>query len=94
MSGRYDQGAAYLAVQTYVNRREDMPQTKKALREHVKGGGTVWLISSSANTFGGFEGLATSLPAGTVFTVVGPDPERKRSWYANVECIDGKVKVS
>lgn len=66
--------------------------TKKALREGIAAGHHVRLHSTSM--FGGYDGLAIDLPENMVFTVVGPDPHTKRSWYANVQKKKGKVTVS
>lgn len=66
--------------------------TKKALREAIKEGREVYLYSTSA--FGGWSGSAKELPEGTTFTVVGPDPERRRSWYASVTRKGGAIKVA
>lgn len=81
----HDQGGAHLLPQI---RR---PATKKALREALLADpASVRLVTTSA--FGGFAGRATELPAGLTFNVVGPDPYRKRSWYASVERkADGSV---
>ncbi len=35
-----------------------------------------------------------SLPQGYTLTVVGPDPYNKRTWYASVTVVNGKIKVS
>lgn len=34
------------------------------------------------------------IPSGVKLTVVGPDPFRSRKWYATVEMVNGKAKVS
>lgn len=58
--------------------------TKKALKEAIKERPTaVWLFSTSA--FGGWSGFASDLPPGATFNVIGPDPYKKRSWYATVK---------
>lgn len=75
---RHDQGGAHLLPQV---RR---PLTKRALREALAGDASaVRLVTTSA--FGGFAGRATELPPDLSFVVVGPDPYRKRSWYASVQ---------
>lgn len=44
-----------------------------------------------------FDGAGTvtvaELSPGTTLSVVGPDPFRKRSWYASVQVVNGKVTV-
>ena len=79
----------------------DLFPTKKSLRdamtanpEHV-----TFIVTSplGGDLFGGryCDGAKLAeLPAGVKLSVVGPDPERSRKWYATVEVKAGKVKVS
>lgn len=41
-----------------------------------------------------FYGTGEALEAGVKLAVVGPDPFTNRSWYATVERVNGKLKVS
>jgi hypothetical protein len=41
-----------------------------------------------------FMGTGELLEAGVKLSVVGPDPFANRSWYATVERVNGKLKVS
>lgn len=68
--------------------------TKKALKEALT-------VSESAVYFDGtsqmgpqFHGSGEELKEGTRLSVVGPDPYTSRKWYATVERINGKLKVS
>lgn len=36
----------------------------------------------------------SKLERGVTLVVVGPDPHTKRTWYAKVELVNGKIKVS
>lgn len=70
-------------------------QTKKALKEAVASdASTIFLYSTG---LGGpqFNGLASQLPDDMEFLVVGPDPFKKRNWYATVKHgRDGKLTVN
>jgi hypothetical protein len=59
------------------------PRTKSLLREAVKASpGDVYLEETSV--FGNeFEGWLSEAPEGR-YAVVGPDPRRKRSWFATI----------
>lgn len=75
----------------YVN--GSRPKTKKALKEAVAANlQSVELEATSVfgNEFGG--SLANA-PDGKYY-VVGPDPYRKRSWYAQIVKQGGSVKVN
>lgn len=68
-------------------------KTKTALKKAIKDEpDQVYLYCTSFT--GGWCGLASDLPEGTQFNVVGPDPHTKRDWYANVTKSDGKLRVS
>lgn len=81
----HDQGGAFISG--------NRPKTKKVLKEAYTAGKEIILDSTSA--FGpAFYGSAEDLKEGDNFVVVGPDPYRKRNWYASVERKNGKIKVS
>lgn len=65
------------------------PRTKKLLREAVeRSPGEVFLEETSA--FGNeFEGWLTDAPTGS-YTVVGPEPARRRNWFAEIRWSDAK----
>jgi hypothetical protein len=61
-------------------------KSKKALKEAIAAGQTVYFTDTSAFSNRGTIGVA-ELRAGDM--VVGPDPYRQRNWYANIK--NGKV---
>lgn len=69
-------------------------KTKKQLKAEID---SIQFYDTSplGQTFhGGWGDLADNFPAGTKLTVVGPDPFTDRKWYATVEVVNGKVKVT
>lgn len=66
--------------------------TKKAFKEAVESGRNPYLrdFSFFADNSMSVEDIEEGM---TVGTVVGPDAERNRKWYANVKRVKGKLKV-
>jgi hypothetical protein len=59
-------------------------ETKKQLKEAVRDIPHKVYLKSTSN-FGGWSGRADELPKDMEFLVVGPDPYRRRNWYATVK---------
>ncbi len=78
---------------TFVN--GSRPKTKKALREAVEAiafeGDPYSVVLEATSLFGNeYDGSLGSAPKTTTFYVVGPDPYKKRNWYANIKWNDKK----
>lgn len=67
------------------------PKSKKALKDALTSGAHVEFDLTSA-----FEhGTLTAAGIGNdMVDVVGPDPYSKRTWYATVTVVNGKIKVA
>ena len=68
-------------------------KTKTALKQLFLD--AAWDVVLYSTTFwkpGTWKG--SDLPQDTIFSVVGPDPERSRKWYATIEFKNGKWVVS
>jgi hypothetical protein len=74
---------AYINVGAYVGMQR--PKTKKALREAMRDDPHNVIFEQTSLFTNEFPRSFTGndLPAATL-VVAGPDPERKRSWFANV----------
>lgn len=59
-------------------------KTKAALKAAIKDDPKSVYLYATSSMGPQFSGPADQLPEGTDFIVVGPDPFRKRDWYANV----------
>ena len=94
---------SYVNVGAFVNGAR--PASKKALKEAV----AAWNASPTEAPSLRFDSTAMMGPlageditaaqvagehSGYTFQVVGPDPYRKRNWYASVTARGGKLKVS
>jgi hypothetical protein len=95
---------SYVNVGAYVNGAR--PASKKALREAI----AAWNASPTEAPSLRFDSTAAMGPlageditahdlvtkhSGHVLQVVGPDPYRKRNWYASVEVrVGGKLRLS
>lgn len=81
---------AFINVGAQIN-GQNVP-TKRALKEEID---KVMFHSTSpfVGFYNGWQGLLDEAPT-TKLSVVGPDPERDRKWYATVEIVGGKVKVT
>lgn len=67
------------------------PRTKKALKDALASDGAVSLEATSL--FGNeYDGPIESAPDGKYY-VVGPDPVRARTWYAEIIVSNGKITV-
>lgn len=60
-------------------------KTKAALKEMVKTNPSSVRLYATSSMGPQFSGTADTLPEGMEFNVVGPDPYRKRDWYATVK---------
>jgi hypothetical protein len=79
----------YLNVGALINDKN--APTKKALREAMKSEPERVTFYATSMFDAGTEDFAgNDLPAGVSLSVVGPDPERSRKWYATVTP-NGKV---
>lgn len=88
---------SYINVGAYVGpqRPENRPKTKKALREALAAATDVVTFDKTAIDFDGPGNLVTGdLTPGVRLQVTGPDPYRKRDWYATVELVNGKIRCS
>jgi hypothetical protein len=80
-----------MTAQAYVNGVK--PKTKKALRDAIKGDPRS--VSLYDLNMIGNKGTrrADEIVEGEKVSVVGPDAERDRKWYATVVMSNGKVKL-
>lgn len=81
----------------YINVGAEGPKgnfpTKKALGAQLaKDPSSVYIYGTSF--FEPYEGHAHTLPEGIRFSVVGPDPQTNRKWYATIENKNGKLLFS
>lgn len=67
--------------------------TKKRLKELVAANDSS-LTFYGTSPFTPFNGTLADLDEGVTLSVVGPDPERDRRWYASVKRVNGKIKVT
>lgn len=90
----------YVNVGAIDSKGQRVP-TKKALKELVAANldkpdaELIMFDQTSMIHSGGLPGniVLRDLPEGHILSVVGPDPYRKRNWYANVERRGEKVIV-
>lgn len=69
--------------------------TKKALKEAMATAPEEVLFDGTASAFQSVEGYrGNELDPDVKLTVCGPDPYYRRNWWATVELVGGKVKVS
>lgn len=59
------------------------PRTKKQLREEVANDPSRVFLEETSEFGNEFQGYLNEAPEGH-YAVVGPDPRRKRSWFANI----------
>ena len=69
-------------------------RTKKALREALAADPQSAYFEGTSLFGPQFAGTVAELPEGVVLSAVGPDAYRDRKWYASVERIGDKIKVS
>lgn len=60
-------------------------KTKTALKKAIKENPSGVTLYATSDMGPQFNGPASSLPEGTTFNVVGPNPYTKRDWYASVK---------
>jgi hypothetical protein len=65
------------------------PPTKKALREAVTASPEDVFVEETSVFGNEFEGWLSDAPEGH-YHIVGPDPQRKRSWFATIRWAKGK----
>lgn len=69
--------------------------SKKALKEAMANHPEEVYFEGTAEMFQTVEGYrGNEIPEGIKLSVVGPDPRTNRRWYATVEMVKGKIKVS
>jgi|1185.fasta_scaffold664281_2 hypothetical protein len=72
-------------IQGGANFPHEGKATKTALKAALKANPTGVTLYATSDMGPQFNGPASSLPEGTTFNVVGPNPYRDRSWYASVK---------
>lgn len=84
----------FINVGAYVG--GSRPKSKKALKEALAAGPKVIAVEFERTSELGpaLPRNVYELPPGTKLQVTGPDPYTSRKWYATVELVNGKVKVS
>lgn len=92
---------SYISAGAKLDTGDGEPQwikTKKALKEALKNNpGDVLIVNLSAALTGEWaqpEYRANEMPEGVTAQVAGPDPERRRNWFASVKIVDGEAKVT
>lgn len=60
------------------------PATKKALREALAENPSRVSLEATSLFGDEYDGPADGLPDGMTVYIVGPDPYRRRNWYANL----------
>lgn len=63
----------------------DRPATKKALREAIAADPSRVTFEATSLFGDEYDGPADGLPDGVTVYVTGPDPYRRRNWYAAVQ---------
>lgn len=70
------------------------PATKKALRDAIAADPSRVTFEATSLFGDEYDGPADGLPDGVTVYVTGPDPYRRRNWYANVSRgKDGRLTV-
>jgi hypothetical protein len=84
---------SYLNTGAYVS--GSRPASKAALKRALLADPASLSFDKTAAFFNG-EGTLTlaDLEPGLKLTVTGPDPYVKRNWYATVELVNGKVRIT
>lgn len=78
-----------------MNRDGRRYRTKRALREALADAPSEVLFDTTEhNTSALTHYCADSIPTGVRLVVVGPDPYKRRSWYANVVQHGGKPRLT
>ena len=67
-----------------VHIRGFRPKTKKALREAIASNPSDVSLEATSIFGNEYGGNILHMPEGKAVYIVGPDPYRKRSWYANL----------
>lgn len=70
------------------------PKTKKALKEALTDAPQTVRFEGTSAMGPQFRGYARDLTEGIRLSVAGPDPYTSRKWFATVELINGKFKIS
>lgn len=85
---------AYVNVGAQYNNtaRTDIPTKAELKRTIAEDPAKVYIYSTSP--FEPFEGNAGELVEGLKYTVTGPNPYKTRKWYATLQKVNGKIKVS
>lgn len=79
----------------YINVGQQGATTKKALKDAIKADPASVRLYGTSPMGPQFEGeTAADCPEGVKLSVVGPDPYRKRNWYATIENRGGEIVVS
>jgi hypothetical protein len=68
-------------------------KTKKHLKEHAVKNPELTYLDSTAMVGDSYNGSLADAPDGN-YSVVGPDPYTKRSWYATIAKRGDTIKVS
>ncbi len=68
--------------------------TKKALKEQVSNDPESVGFFNTSPMGPQWSGPISELPDGVTLTIVGPDPDKSRKWYANIRRVNGKFKVT
>lgn len=71
----------------------DRPATKKALREALAANPGAVAVEATSWFGNEYDGPASEMPEGVPVYVVGPDPHRRRNWYAVLTRKGGTVAV-
>jgi hypothetical protein len=69
------------------------PKTKKALREAIESDPSSVSLEATSIFGNEYGGSILHMPEGKTVYIVGPDPARKRSWYANLTRHGDKFKL-
>lgn len=80
---------------SYVNGGVNMngKPTKKNLKDQVLANPAKVQFYGTSPLGPQWSGAVSLLPEGLILSVVGPDPYKKRDWFASVERLDGKLVV-
>ncbi len=93
MIGEGKAGMPYINVGATISGQR--PKSKKALREALRDAPGTVEFDGTSPLGPQFSGGVADIPDGATLSVCGPDPYRKRDWWANVSRTSGgRVKVS
>lgn len=71
----------------------ERPSTKAELREAIEDGRRIEI--EDLQFFGSeYAGPLDKMPEGAMCAIVGPDPYIDRSWYATLQKVKGKVRMT